>query len=62
MCKKVIVTLLTATILALMFLPVSASILYGDVNQDGSIDSLDLTLLKTTYPKNLLSTILYLRI
>ncbi len=58
MCKKVIVTLLTATILALMFLPVSASILYGDVNQDGSIDSLDLTLLKRHILKK--STINYI--
>lgn len=46
MWKKCILFLLTATILALKFLPVGALVLYGDINQDGDINSTDLTILK----------------
>lgn len=52
MWKKVFLFLLTATILVLKFLPVSAAILYGDINRDGNINSTDLTILKRSLLKN----------
>lgn len=51
MWKKCLLFLLTATILALKFLPVSAFVLYGDINQDGDINSTDLTILKRSILK-----------